>query len=125
MDTSRAALSSSEVASEAGSLVVGLGIITMALSPFAVPGLLLALLLVLPLAPLALVAGALWLLARILLLPLRFIRSLVSGASRRLLAQADGLEGVGGSAVVVDPHRHTVADRPHDPVDSLDLDAAP
>ena len=89
MDTSRAALSSSEVTSEAGSLVVGLGIITMALSPFAVPGLLLALLLVLPLAPLALVAGALWLLARILLLPLRFIRSLVSGAapSRRSKAE--------------------------------------
>jgi hypothetical protein len=81
MDAPHAAPSSSDVASEAGSLMAGLGIITMALFPFAVPALALGLLVVLPLAPLALVALALWLLARILVLTLRFVRSLVPGRS--------------------------------------------
>jgi hypothetical protein len=75
-----------EVATEVNGLLVGLGIITMALSPFALPGLLLALPLVIPLVPVALVAGALWLLARLLRLPFRLARSLVrsrSGAPMR------------------------------------------
>ena len=75
MDAPRAPLSTSDVASEASGLLAGLGIITMALFPFAMPGLLLALLLVLPAIPLALVALVVWLLARLLLLPLRLLRS--------------------------------------------------
>jgi hypothetical protein len=75
MDAPRAQLSTSEVASEASGLLAGLGIITMALFPFALPGLLLALLLVLPVVPLVLVALVVWLLARILRLPLRLVRT--------------------------------------------------
>ena len=75
MDAPRAQLSTSEVALEAGNWMVGLGVITMALFPFALPGLVLALLLVLPAIPLALVALVVWLLARLLLLPLRLLRS--------------------------------------------------
>ena len=75
MDAPRAQLSTSEVALEAGNWMVGLGVITMTLSPFALPGLVLALLLVLPAIPLALVALVVWLLARLLLLPLRLLRS--------------------------------------------------
>jgi hypothetical protein len=70
-----------EVATEAGGLLVGLGIITMALSPFALPGLVLALPLIIPVIPLALLAGALWLLARLLFLPFRFARSVVRSRS--------------------------------------------
>jgi hypothetical protein len=69
--------SSAEIAMEGSSLLAGLGVITMALFPFALPGLLLALLLVLPLIPVALVAVAVLLLARILRPPLRFARGLV------------------------------------------------
>jgi hypothetical protein len=49
------AYSSTEIATEVGGHLVGLGIVTMALAPFALPGLLLGVLLLLPLAPLALV----------------------------------------------------------------------
>jgi hypothetical protein len=49
------ASSAAEITTEVNGLLVGLGIVTMALFPFALPGLLLGLLLVLPLAPLALV----------------------------------------------------------------------
>jgi hypothetical protein len=84
MHTRNPAPSPPEVAMEASGLLVGLGIVTMALSPFALPGLVLALPLLIPLVPLALVAGALWLLVRVLVLPFRLVRSLVrsrSGAS--------------------------------------------
>lgn len=66
-----------EVATEVNGLLVGLGIITMALSPFALPGLVLVLPLVIPLVPVALVAGALWLLVRLLAVPFRLVRSVV------------------------------------------------
>ena len=46
--------SSPDVATQVTGLLVGLGILTMALAPFALPGLLLGVLLLLPLAPLAL-----------------------------------------------------------------------
>jgi hypothetical protein len=75
MDAPHTAPSTSEFASEAGGLLAGLGIITMTLFPFALPGLVLALLLVLPALPLALVALVVWLLARLLLLPLRLVRT--------------------------------------------------
>lgn len=81
MDAPRAQLSTSDVALEAGGWMVGLGIITMTLFPFALPGLLLALLLVLPALPLVLVALLIWLLARVILLPLRFLRSRSSSRS--------------------------------------------
>jgi hypothetical protein len=55
----------------------------MALFPIALPGLLLALLLALPVAPLALVAVVGYLLARILVLPLRLARSVLRSRSRR------------------------------------------
>ncbi len=84
MDAPRAQLSTSEVALEAGSWMVGLGVISMALFPFALPALVLALVLVLPALPLALVALVIWLLARIILLPLRRLRS--RSSSRRAAA---------------------------------------
>lgn len=72
--------SSAGLATEVGDLSTGLGILTMTLFPFALPGLLLALALALPLAllaaPLALGAVAVWLLARLLVLPLRLARAL-------------------------------------------------
>jgi hypothetical protein len=80
-----------EVATEAGGLLVGLGIITMALSPFALPGLVLALPLIIPVIPLALLAGALWLLTRLLVLPFRLVRSFVrSRSGTELHADASG-----------------------------------
>jgi hypothetical protein len=88
MDAPRAQLSTSEVALEAGNWMVGLGIITMALFPFALPGLVLALLLVLPAIPLALVALVVWLLARLLRLPLRLLRS--RSGSRHAASEGDG-----------------------------------
>jgi hypothetical protein len=75
MDAPRAPLSTSEVASETSGLMAGLGIITMALFPFAVPGLVLALVLVLPAIPLVLAGLVVWLLARIVRAPLRLVRT--------------------------------------------------
>jgi hypothetical protein len=75
MDAPRAQLSTSEVALEAGNWMVGLGVVSMTLFPFALPGLVLALVLVLPAIPLVLVGLVIWLLARILRPPLRFIRT--------------------------------------------------
>jgi hypothetical protein len=51
----RNATHSSDVATEVNGLLVGAGILTMTFAPFALPGLLLGVLLLLPLAPLALV----------------------------------------------------------------------
>ena len=89
MDAPRAPLSTSDVALEASGLSAGLGIITMTLFPFAMPGLVLALLLVLPAIPLALVALVVWLLARLLLLPLRLLRSR-SGSRHAAASEGDG-----------------------------------
>jgi hypothetical protein len=81
MDAPRAQLSTSEVASEAGNWMVGLGIITMTLFPLALPGLLLALVVVVPALPLVLVALVIWLLSRIVVVPLRRLRTRRADAS--------------------------------------------
>jgi hypothetical protein len=65
MDARSNRTSPAELASEASSLLAGLGILSVALFPFAVPGLVLALLLVLPLIVLAPPALAIWLLVRV------------------------------------------------------------
>jgi hypothetical protein len=79
MHSPRSAPSSTEVATEAGGLLAGLGILTMALFPIALPGLLLFVV-----APLVLLAVAGLLLAIPLVLPLWLARFLV----RRRLASA-------------------------------------
>jgi hypothetical protein len=83
MHTPHTAPSSAEVATEVNGLLVGLGILTMTLFPFALPGLLLALPLALLVAPLALVAVAVLLVAGILVLPLRVARVVLRSRSRR------------------------------------------
>ena len=72
----RATPSSADVAMEVSSLSVGLGILTMALFPFALPALVL-------LAPLALVPVAGMLLAAPILLPLWLARNVRRARSRR------------------------------------------
>src|SRR5918999_4777282 len=69
--------SPSDIADEINSLSAGLGILTTALFPFALPALLLALPLAIPLIPLALLAVLVVLLVRIVALPLRLARDLV------------------------------------------------
>jgi hypothetical protein len=64
MDARSNRTSPAELASEASSLLAGLGILSVALFPFALPGLVLALVLVLPLIVLAPPALAIWLLVR-------------------------------------------------------------
>ena len=54
-----------DLVTEAGGLGTGVGIVLFALFPFALPGLVLALPLLLPLAPLALLIPAVWLLRRL------------------------------------------------------------
>jgi hypothetical protein len=66
--------SAADLATETGRLAVGLGALTTMLAPFALPGLVLALPLVLPLVPLLLVGGGVYLLARAILLPMRLVR---------------------------------------------------
>jgi hypothetical protein len=99
MDAPRAQLSTSEVAFEASNWMVGLGILTMTLSPFALPALVLALVLVLPALPLLLVALVTWLLARIILLPLRLLRNRSSrrGAAASQVDEAPALTEVSGT----------------------------
>jgi hypothetical protein len=75
MNPRRDAPSAADLASEANGLATGLGMLTMIYTPFALPALLLALPLVLPLSPLLIVAGIGYLLFRLLLLPIRLIRS--------------------------------------------------
>jgi len=74
MDAPRSSPSSADLAGEIGGLSVGLGILTMTLAPFALPGLLLALLLALPAVPLLVLAGVGYLMFRILVLALRLPR---------------------------------------------------
>jgi hypothetical protein len=83
MHATSAPPSSAEVATEVTGLFAGLGILTMALFPFALPGLLLALPLALLVAPLALIAVPVLLLVGILVLPLRLARVVLRSRSRR------------------------------------------
>ena len=64
MTARRNEISPAELTSEAGGLMTGLGVLTVMAAPFAVPGLLLALLLALPLIALGLPLLAAWLLVR-------------------------------------------------------------
>jgi hypothetical protein len=64
----------SDLVSKVGELATGFSVLMTFLFPFAVPGLVLALLLVLPLLPLALAAALFWLLARAVRLPVRLLR---------------------------------------------------
>ena len=75
MTSQRTTTSPSEIVSKVGELATGLSVLLTFLFPFAVPGLVFGLLLVLPLLPLALVAGAFWLLARAVRVPVRLVRS--------------------------------------------------
>jgi hypothetical protein len=86
-----------DVATEVNGLLTGLGILTMALFPFALPGLLLGLLLVLPVAPLVLAAALFWLLARLLVAPFRLARSL---GRNRLRSVCDSRVGEDPSRLV-------------------------
>jgi hypothetical protein len=61
MSPKRETPSAADVTTELGNVLVGLGILTMQLMPFAIPGLLLGLLLVLPLLPLGVLFLPLWL----------------------------------------------------------------
>jgi hypothetical protein len=90
-----------DLAAEANGLTTGLGIITMTFFPFALPGLLLALPFVLPLLPLLVAGGVLYLLARAILLPVRLVRS----AWR---ARPESAERAGHDA-----RRHAVVERAH------------
>jgi Flp pilus assembly protein TadB len=86
MNTPRRTPSSAEVATELNGLLAGLGILTMALFPIALPGLLLFVV-----APLALVAVVGVLLAIPLVLPVWLARTLMRSRARRRRAQpADG-----------------------------------
>jgi hypothetical protein len=83
MDATRTSPSLPDVAAEVNTFSAGLGIVTMALFPLAVPGLLLV---IAPLLPLALVGGLLALpviLSRLLLRGLRRVRSRGHGAPVR------------------------------------------
>jgi hypothetical protein len=77
MPAARSTPSPADVAMEVNGFLAGLGVLSVALFPFALPGLLLGLLLVLPVAPLVLAAAVVWLLARAVAAAFRFARSLV------------------------------------------------
>jgi hypothetical protein len=83
MDPRHEAPSAADLAAEVNGLTAGLGIITTTFAPFALPGLLLVLPLVLPVIPLLLVAGVGYLLVRAPLLPLRFARKVWRRRSER------------------------------------------
>jgi hypothetical protein len=87
--------SAPDLATEASGLAFGLGTITMTLFPFALPGLLLALPLVLPLVPLLLAGGAVYLLARAILLPMRLARRAWRARSARSERPPNGLGRLG------------------------------
>jgi membrane protein implicated in regulation of membrane protease activity len=78
MNTPRRTPPSADVATEVNGLLAGLGIITAALFPIALPGLLLFVV-----APLALVAVVGVLLAIPLVLPVWLVRTLIRSRSRR------------------------------------------
>ncbi len=88
MHAPRAAPSSADVAIEVADLLAGLGILTIALFPFALPGLLLV---VVPLALLA-IAGAL--LAAPLMLALWLAHTVLRRRSRRRSAHAPATNGI-------------------------------
>jgi hypothetical protein len=92
MHTPRAASSSADVATELGGLSAGLGILTIQIFPFALP------LLVLVVAPLALLAVAGLLLAIPFVLPVWLARTVLRGRSRRRDAGLVPAPGFGSSA---------------------------
>jgi hypothetical protein len=61
MHSTRDAPTAADLTTELSNSMVGLGILTMQIMPFAIPGLLLGLLLVLPLLPLVLLILPIWL----------------------------------------------------------------
>jgi hypothetical protein len=89
MNTPDQSPSPADLAEEIGGLSVGLGTIGMTLFPLALPGLLLALLLVLPAVPLLLIAGIGYLLVRILMRAFGLVR----GIWRRLRSRPGGGSG--------------------------------
>jgi hypothetical protein len=76
MPPARSRPSPADVATEVNGLLAGLGMLSVALFPFALPCLLLGLLLVLPVVPLVLAAAVVWLPARALVAAFRFARRL-------------------------------------------------
>jgi hypothetical protein len=74
MKTRTSKISSAELATEASSFLVGLGILSLALFPFVLPGLLLGLVLALPLVIPAVPVLLIWLLARGVVRALRSLR---------------------------------------------------
>ena len=74
MKTLTSKTSSAELATEASGLLVGLGILSLALFPLAVPGLLLGLVFALPLVVPAIPVLLIWLLARAVVRALRSLR---------------------------------------------------
>ena len=84
MDAPPATPTATDVAGELSAWMVGLGILTMMLFPFAIP------LLVLVIAPIALIALAGLLLAAPFILAFWLVRSLLRTRSRRATAQSPG-----------------------------------
>jgi hypothetical protein len=79
MNVPRNEPSAADLASEAGGLATGLGIVTMTFFPLALPGLLLLLPVVVLALPLLLVGGVGYLVARLLRRPLRWARGALLG----------------------------------------------
>jgi hypothetical protein len=90
MNAPRTAPSSAELATEVNGLLTGLGILTMALFPFALPGLLLALPLALLAAPFALGAVAVLLGAGVVAAPLWLACVVMRSRSHRGRAGSPG-----------------------------------
>jgi hypothetical protein len=90
MHPPRPAPSLSDVGAEVMSLSAVLGVVTLAIAPFALPGLLLALALV---APLALLAVPALLLVGLIALPLRLIRIVRRSRARHRVTAAAALAG--------------------------------
>ena len=86
METLTSKTSSAELATEASSYLVGLGILSLALFPFVLPGLLLALVLALPLVLPAVPVLLIWLVAR------GVVRALRSSRESRRLTRSVALE---------------------------------
>jgi hypothetical protein len=82
-----------EVQSELGGLMTGLGVITMTWFPFALPALVMAAVLLVPLVVLAVPAALIWLLVRGVR---RSVRSLTNGRSLDVETAPDELSSGGG-----------------------------
>jgi hypothetical protein len=88
MHPHHAQTSSGDVVTEVNGLLAGLGILTTALFPFALPGLVLALPLALLVLPLVVGAVAVWILARVFAL-LRALATALVGNGRHRGAERD------------------------------------